>query len=160
MPGNQGPDSKPSEMVSIIKSDWIAAKEAAAIKGVAISTLFRWATHAALISYFPLPTGDPDAKMIPIPVGRSEIEQLVPPPGGNPNKTGSSGNRPEGAPLPPNERSRLKDIEAPYRKAKPDCVIDLRQYGSGYYAAEIFENATRKEMVVTLPLAPGEMVES
>lgn len=148
------------ELVSVIESDWITAKEAAAIKDVTVNTVLRWATFAALISHCRLPMETSEDDKVPILVRRSEIERLIPPPRGNPNKTGSRGNRPEGDPLTPNERSRLKEIEETYRKAKPDCVIDLRQYGSGYYAAEIFENATRKKMVVTLPLAPGEMVVS
>jgi hypothetical protein len=149
----------PFDVVDAVPNDWIGLKEAAALREVSISTIFRWATHAGLISFCRLPVADVDVQMVPILVRRSEIERLVPPPRGNPSKTGSRGNRPEGDPLTSNERSRMKEIEETYRKAKPDCVIDLRQYASGYYVAEIFENATRKKMVVTLPLAPGEMLE-
>ncbi len=145
--------------VPVIEPDWIDLKEAAAIKGVTVNTVLRWATFAALISHCRLPMESAEDDKVPILVRRSEIDRLVPPPRGNPQKTGSRGNRPEGDPLTPNERQRLKEIEETYRKAKPDCVIDLQQYGSGYYVAEIFENATRKKMVVTLPLAPGEMRE-
>jgi hypothetical protein len=144
----------------IIEPDWISLKEAADLREVSVNSIFRWATHQALISHCRLPVDSTDDQNTPILVRRSEIERLVPPPRGNPNKTGSRGNRPEGDPLTPNERQRLKEIEETYRKAKPDCVVDLRQYGSGYYAAEIFENPTRKKMVVTLPLAPGEFVDS
>lgn len=159
-PGLEGAIEFDKELLDGDAQDWIGLTEAAELKEVSEATVYRWATHAALISHCRLPSDDADAKMVPILVRRSEIERLVPPPRGNPQKTGSRGNRPEGDPLTPNERQRLKEIEETYRKAKPDCVIDLRQYGSGYYAAEIFENATRKKMVVTLPLAPGEMVVS
>lgn len=161
-PAKRSDDSESSDFpaVSVIEADWITLKEAAALKGVTIQTIYRWATHAALISHCRLPAESAEDNKVPILVRRSEIERLVPPPRGNPNKTGSRGNRPEGDPLTASERQRLKDIEETYRKAKPDCVVDLRQYASGYYAAEIFENATRKKMVVTLPLAPGEMVVS